>query len=442
MSNSEDRSCYPHIHFAAHYGWINDPNGLVYHDGTYEMYYQCNPQGVEWGNMTWGHARSGDLLHWQERTPVLHPDENGAMYSGCGLRNDRGLLGLSRDALLFFYTAAPSRADRKKGKEFTIRFAYSPDGGETLVKTGEPVLASAELENRDPKVFWHEESEAYIMLLWLKGNEFSIWRSEDLRKFTLSQRLSLEGGFECPDLVRLPVYDEDGQPTGETRWMFWEAAGNYYIGDFDGYTFTQTEERKNAYANPLPYAAQTWSGTPDDSVLSLSWLRTSCIRRQTTGVMALPRVFSLVKKGEKLLLKQSLPQRIGDACGGETPIAAGDTASVGDSAFRIRMENGGTDGFQIDLVRDPAETDPMLSILYRRQDGYLVFICGEISRGQRYSFDPESAWEILYDRGIIEMSTGGDTFLYIDDIPQLRTKACTAVRISGEGVKASAAEFL
>ena len=442
MGRSEDRSCYPHIHFAAHFGWINDPNGLVYHDGIYEMYYQCNPQGVEWGNMTWGHARSRDLVNWEEMPPVLHPDENGAMYSGCGLRNDRALLGMSGDTLFFFYTAAPSRAERKNGKEFTIRFAYSTDGGDTLIKTGDPVLASAERENRDPKVFWHEESKAYIMLLWLKGNEFSIWRSKDLKQFTLTQRLVLDGGFECPDLMKLPMIDESGRDTGEFKWLFWEAAGNYYLGDFDGYTFTQTQEKMNAYANPLPYAAQTWYGTPDEKTLSLSWLRTACISRQTTGVMALPREFSLVEKGEKLILKQSLPSIVTDKCGGPVTLSSGAAAGVSDKAIRFTVDDDGAEGYQIDLFSSDSDTDPMLSIIYRKSDSYLVFICGEISHGQRYSFDPRNSWDIVYDRGIIEMSTGGDTFLYIDDIPQLRTKVCTAVRISGEGVKASAAEFL
>ena len=442
MGRSEDRSCYPHIHFAAHYGWINDPNGLVYHDGIYEMYYQCNPQGVEWANMTWGHARSRDLIHWEEMQPVLHPDENGAMYSGCGLRNDGALLGMSGDTLFFFYTAAPSRADRKKGKEFTIRFAYSNDGGDTLIKTGDPVLVSAERENRDPKVFWHEESQAYIMLLWLKGNEFSIWRSEDLERFDLSQRLVLEGGFECPDLMKLPVIDENGQDTGAYKWIFWEAAGNYYIGDFDGYTFTQTDEKKNAYANPLPYAAQSWSGTPDGNTLSISWLRTACIKRKTTGAMAIPRVFSLVKKGDGLSLKQSLPPIVTDSCSEPAVLSEGKTVDVNDKAIRFTVDDDGAEGYQIDLFSSDSRDYPMLSIIYRKSDSYLVFICGEISRGQRYSFDQKGSWDIIYDRGIIEMSTGGDTFLYIDDMPGLRTAACTSVRISGEGVKASVSEFL
>ena len=103
--SSKKENCYPKLHFAPKYGWLNDPNGLVYHDGIYELYFQSNPNGVEWDDMTWGHARSTDLIHWEELEPVLYPDENGMMYSGCGLRNDRGELGLTKISLLLTYTA-------------------------------------------------------------------------------------------------------------------------------------------------------------------------------------------------------------------------------------------------------------------------------------------------------------------------------------------------
>ena len=200
----------PSLHFTPSYGWMNDPNGLVYHDGIYELYYQHNPRGIDWNCMTWGHARGTDLLHWEDLGDVLEPDENGLMFSGCAIRNDRGLLGLPEDALLFFYTAAGHSSRESKGKPYTIRLAYSTDGGNTLIKkdgklaNGE-VIETLAAENRDPKVFWHEESGAYILVLWIENNDFGIWRSEDLEQFTMTQRVTLESGYECPDLFRLPV---------------------------------------------------------------------------------------------------------------------------------------------------------------------------------------------------------------------------------------------
>lgn len=123
----EELDCYPKLHFAPKYGWINDPNGLVYHDGIFELYYQTNPNGVEWDDMTWEHARSTDLIHWEELEPVMYPDENGMMYSGCGLRNDKEVLGLPKNALLFPYTAALF-SEGFTNQHFTIRLAYSTDG--------------------------------------------------------------------------------------------------------------------------------------------------------------------------------------------------------------------------------------------------------------------------------------------------------------------------
>lgn len=90
------------IHFAARSGWTNDPNGMIYDNGVYHLYFQYNPFGIQWNNMSWGHAVSRDLLHWEQVDSVMFPDENGTIYSGCAIRNDRGLLGLPEDALLFF----------------------------------------------------------------------------------------------------------------------------------------------------------------------------------------------------------------------------------------------------------------------------------------------------------------------------------------------------
>ena len=131
--------------------------------------------------MTWGHARTGDFLEYEELTPVLHPDENGTMFSGCGIINERGLLGLPKDALILFYTAAGGTNPESEGKEFTIRMAYSVDGGNTYVKFGEPVLDSLAAENRDPKVFWHEESGAYILVLWLEEQDFAIFLRKSIQ---------------------------------------------------------------------------------------------------------------------------------------------------------------------------------------------------------------------------------------------------------------------
>ena len=296
-SGAEDAK-RPSLHFAAGTGWINDPNGLVYHNGVYHLYFQYNPFDVNWENMCWGHAVSTDLLHWEERDAVMFPDENGTMFSGSGIVNERECLGLQRDALVFFYTAAAGCNDWTQEKAFTQRTAVSTDGGQTLVKLDRGVVPPVGEESRDPKVFWHEESQAYVMVLWLYEDVFGIFRSEDLAAWQESDRVKLEKGWECPDLFSLA--DEEGRK----RWMFLTADGYYYLGEFDGYRFRQTAERRCAYMNKAPYAAQTYSNVKDRRLL-VAWLRLSFAGENYAGAMSLPRELSLTGAGEdaRLCLK-------------------------------------------------------------------------------------------------------------------------------------------
>jgi len=301
----KDREDRPVIHFTPDYGWINDPNGLVYHKGLYHLYFQYNPLDTEWDNMSWGHAVSEDLLHWEQRDTVLLPDEDGMIFSGCGLVNELELLGLPKDTLLFFYSAAGSANELSKGKDFVQKLAYSLDKGDTLIRK-QAVLSTVCKENRDPKIFWHEKTKAYIMCLWLEKDEFAIFRSIDLENWEISQRLNLEQGFECPDLFELNVETEKNElGIREKKWVFWCADGYYYTGEFDGYEFLPDGTREEAYATKLPYAAQTISNL-GEKVVSIPWLRTKTVDNLYTGCMGLPRELSLVRMDGKLLLKQSL----------------------------------------------------------------------------------------------------------------------------------------
>lgn len=286
---------HPSIHFTVETGWMNDPNGLVYQDGVYHLYFQYNPFDTRWGNMSWGHAVSSDLLHWEQKDAVLFPDETGMMFSGSGIVNERGMLDLPPEALMFFYTAAGDTNRWSEGKQFTQRVAYSLDGGKTLRKSDRGVLPTVCRENRDPKVFWHEESGAYIMVLWLKENDFGIFRSEDLENWTQSDCLTLERAFECPDLVRL--YDEQGN----AHWMFWCADGYYFFGTFDGYHFRTDGVRHEAYMNDVPYAAQTYTGV-NGRVIQIPWLRLPNSGRCYTGAMGIPRELGVRVQGGKKCL--------------------------------------------------------------------------------------------------------------------------------------------
>ena len=281
----------PCLHFTPAHGWMNDPNGLVYADGIYHLYFQYNPFHVKWNNMTWGHAVSRDLLHWEEKQPVLYGDEYGTVFSGSAIRNEKGLLSLDREALVCFYTAAGNQLDWNRGKAFTQRLAWSTDRGMTFEKYPEAVIDTVCRENRDPKVFWHEESQAYICVLWLEENDFGIFRSLDLLHWEQSDRMTLKDAWECPDLVQL--HDRDGNPI----WMFTAADGYYFWGSFDGYHFQTDGVRHEAYSCNVPYAAQTYSGLSDRTVL-IPWLRLPNDGRSFTGCMGIPMELTALRSGQ------------------------------------------------------------------------------------------------------------------------------------------------
>ncbi len=422
---------YPIIHFAPKFGWLNDPNGLVYHDGIYELYYQSNPDGIEWDNMTWGHARSRDLMHWDELEPVLFPDENGMMFSGCGLRNDRGELGLSKEALLFPYTAA--KFDKEKNTpHFTIRLAYSEDGGDTLIKKDGTIMTEVGPDNRDPKVFWHEESGAYVLVIWLEGNDFGIYRSSDMEFFELSERYTMPDGFECPDLFELPVYDEKNEVT-EKKWVFWSADGSYVVGDFDGFHFSEVTEKQRAYWDTrMPYAAQTWSGDPKGRVIQAAWLRTKCINKQTTSSVSLPRELSLVKDNKGYVLKQSLPKEITDKIEDEKVIVSGSSYKCScDAAISIKIEN--PCGDIIKLYGENPE-DALVELEHSKNSNALLVTYNGATEFINLGRNEIKDIHIIYDRGIIEISAHGDTLIQMTDIPYIRTEVINCAKhTAGEG---------
>ncbi len=281
----------PAVHFTAPSGWINDPNGLVYAGGVWHLYHQWNPYGTEWGNMHWGHAVSRDLVTWEHRGMALEPDIFGTVYSGCGWQDRAGAAGFGRDALLFFYTAAGGRNQwsEEAGNPFTQRLAVSTDGGETLRKAG-MVLDHIKGGNRDPKVFYHRDSGAYIMALYLDDFDFALFRSEDLLHWKETQRFSVPKMWECPDLFELPVVNE----TGRRKWVFRSADGYCLVGDFDGFRFFPETGVLTSREPGLPYAAQTFAGV-EGRVVSVDWLRTSRSHGNFRGMMSFPAELSLLR---------------------------------------------------------------------------------------------------------------------------------------------------
>ncbi len=296
----------PQFHFTAARGWINDPNGMLYYDGLYHLYFQHNPYGTEWGNMTWGHAVSEDMIHWRQRRAALYPDELGRIFSGGGIvdyQNSTGWATEEHDPIVLFYTSAGGgELPQAAGQPFTQSIAYSTDGGRTFTKySGNPVIEHIAGGNRDPNVFWHEPSEQWIMTLWIRDDRFDLLGSTDLREWTTLSEFQFPDGYECPDLLELPV---DGDPD-DTRWVFWEAAGNYIIADFDGEQFIPQTEVLEGVFGDNDYAGQTFTTMPEGDTRSvqIAWMRSAPPRTGDRRVsypdmpfnqqMSIPRELSL-----------------------------------------------------------------------------------------------------------------------------------------------------
>jgi fructan beta-fructosidase len=263
----------PQFHFSAQKNWINDPNGLVYYEGEYHLFFQHNPESVVWNNMTWGHAVSADLVHWTQLEHALFPDELGTIFSGSAVvdwHNTSGFQEGGEPPLIALYTSAGAHAPDPV--PFTQSLAYSNDRGRTWTKCADnPVLGHIEGANRDPKIVWHDATGQWLMALYLDGSRYVLYGSADLRQWHHLCDLDLPGVSECPDLFELPV---DGD-WSNTRWVYWGASGGYLLGHFDGTTYVPETDVLHAESGPNGYAAQTWSDVPqvDGRRIQISWMR-------------------------------------------------------------------------------------------------------------------------------------------------------------------------
>lgn len=287
----------PRLHFTSRRGWNNDPNGLLYYEGEYHLFYQHNPYEREWGNMHWGHAVSRDLVHWEELPVALYPDRCGTAFSGSAVVDYDNTAGFNRGntpAMIALYTA--DTPDKQ-----VQCLAYSLDHGRTWEKyAGNPVIDSKvkwnSKDTRDPKVFRYAPNDEWVMVLNERDGH-SIYTSTDLKDWTYSSHVT--GFWECPELFELPV---DGNP-GHTKWVMYGASGTYMIGSFDGRTFTP-EAGKYYYTTGSIYAAQTYTGIPsaDGRRIQIGWGRISHPGMPFNGIMLLPTELTLrtTKEGVRL----------------------------------------------------------------------------------------------------------------------------------------------
>ena len=266
----------PQFHFTSARNWLNDPNGLVFFQGEYHLFFQHNPFGTEWGNMTWGHAVSTDLLHWKQGEDALKPDALGTIFSGSAVvdwHNTSGFqaAGSKTPPLVAIYTAAGDTSPESKGQPFTQCIAYSTDAGQTWTKyAGNPVLKHIAGGNRDPKVVWFAPTKSWIMALYLDGSQFAFFSSPNLKEWTLLQKLDVPGTSECPDFFPLAV---SGKP-GVQKWVWTAANGRYLVGTFDGQKFTPETDLRQVDFGGNYYAVQSYSDIPekDGRRIQIAWM--------------------------------------------------------------------------------------------------------------------------------------------------------------------------
>nr|WP_314646267.1 DUF4980 domain-containing protein [uncultured Prevotella sp.] len=262
------RSIYHHTPV---YGWMNDPNGMFYKDGIWHLYYQYNPYGSQWENMTWAHSTSTDLIHWKNHGEVIQPDALGTIFSGSSVVDKENTAGFGKDAVVAFYTSA--------GAAQTQSIAYSTDNGETFKKyVNNPILTSDVPDFRDPNVFWNEEVKQWNLIL-AAGQQMNIYSSKNLKDWkyesSFGEGYGNHGGvWECPDLLKMGdkwVLICNINPGGP----FGGSATQYFVGSFDGHKFTcesKPEVTKWMDYGKDHYATVSFSNAPDGRIVVLPWM--------------------------------------------------------------------------------------------------------------------------------------------------------------------------
>jgi fructan beta-fructosidase len=329
----------PQIHFTPAKNWMNDPNGMVYADGVYHLFYQYNPMANVWGNMSWGHATSNDLIHWEEKPVALTRDELGDIFSGSAVIDKDNTAGFGKGAMVAIFTSAGARQ--------TQSIAYSTDGGRTFTKyAGNPVITSDVRDFRDPKVIWNPEIGKWNLVL-AAGNEVRFYSSPDLKHWNFESGFGSDGYgshggvWECPDIFPVKVEGTDakkwvllvnngGGPAGGT-------ATQYFVGEFDGKTFkcdSPAETVKWMDWGKDHYATVSFSNAPDNRNVVLAWMNNWDYANRVPTVQfrsgdSIPRDLSLYEKDGEYYLSVVPSPEMDAARGAAAKVDAGTVTAEG-----------------------------------------------------------------------------------------------------------------
>lgn len=391
--DSSNRETYrPVYHHTPVYGWMNDPNGMFYKDGVYHLYFQYNPYGSMWGNMTWGHSTSTDLTHWTYEGTAIVPDAWGAIFSGSCVVDKDNTAGFGKGAVVAFYTSAKSTP---WGDVQSQSMAYSLDNGKTFIKyEHNPILTSTERDFRDPKVFWYAPGKHWVMMLAV-GQEMQIYSSGNLKEWkkesSFGAMQGAHGGvWECPDLVEVAV-----EGSKEKKWVlicnlnpggpFGGSAAQYFVGSFDGKKFVNESPTQTKWLDwgKDNYATVTWSNAPAGRCIALGWMSNwqyanNVPTTQYRSANTLARDLTLYRAGGELYLKSKPSPEIKKARAEEKKIPTFEVkgnyevASLladNKGAYEIEMtiENKGTSKIDFSLMNEKGEKVAMYYDVVRKQ---------------------------------------------------------------------------
>lgn len=371
----------PLYHFTPDSMWMNDPNGMVYYEGEYHLFYQYYPDSTVWGPMHWGHAVSRDLVQWEDLPIALYPDEHGYIFSGSAVidwQNTSGLGSKENPPMVAIFTYHDMAGEKAGKNDFqTQGIAYSLDKGRTWTKyTDNPVLDNPGIRDfRDPKVFWHEASGRWVMI-FAAGDHIRLYNSPNLKDWTFASEFRGWGNqgrpWECPDLFPLTVGGSDN-----IKWVMLVSIGKgatnggsgtqYFVGDFDGTNFTLNPqfqaglERDSAYWvdwGKDNYAGVTWSDIPaeDGRRLFIGWMSnwqyaTVVPTEKWRSAMSLPRKLELIATDEGPRLVSHPVRELQQLRTESTPLVAEQTLaqSIGEilMTFDLSQANDEMLGFRL-----------------------------------------------------------------------------------------------
>ncbi len=313
----------PAYHHTPIYGWMNDPNGMFYKDGIWHLYYQYNPYGSKWQNLSWGHSTSTDLINWKHQPVAIEPNGLGMVFSGSCAIDSNNTAGYGKNSVMSLYTSADLSQVQS--------LAWSDDNGKTFKAYPANPVITLESEARDPNMFWDNKAKQWVLVLaHALEHEMLIFTSPDMKNWTRQSAFgkglgAQEGVWECPDLFQLPVKGSD-----EKKWMlicnlnpggpFGGSAAQYFIGDFDGKTFkADVDANGNVKTKWMDYgkdhyATVSWSDAPDNRRVVIGWMSNwqyaaEIPTKQFRSANTLPREVELFKGDDNQIYASSKPAK-------------------------------------------------------------------------------------------------------------------------------------